>query len=142
MVPKCGLALKGTGRFARLPVPRAANESTSEHGSINSPPVESCLASSFSLIKNHSCFSNSREEACSSTKDFCSQLFQRSLQSSQVEHFKVSANNICTSPDSNNVVKIFKSQKKFKTEPLQLSHGSQLKYVGYVGLSTPPHPLL
>ena len=81
-------------------------------------------------IKNHSCFSNSREEACSSTKDFCSQLFQRSLQSSQVEHFKVSANNICTSPDSNNVVKIFKSQKKFKTEPLQLSHGSQLKYVG------------
>lgn len=55
MVPKCGLALKGTGRFARLPVPRAANESTSEHGSINSPPVESCLASSFSLIKNHSC---------------------------------------------------------------------------------------
>lgn len=55
MVPKQGLALKGMDRFARLTVPRAANENTNEHGGINLPPVESCLASSFSLIKNHSC---------------------------------------------------------------------------------------
>ena len=55
MVPKQGLALKGTDRFACLTMPRAANENTNEHGGINLPPVESCLASSFSLIKNHSC---------------------------------------------------------------------------------------